>query len=138
GYGYVYFRPDDPFVPTLDIQGTSNLRDYNINAYIYGTATDPQTVFSSEPPLPQEDILSLLATGTTTEELTGHGDVLAGRAAVLVVQKFYRKIFKKKEPAENESLLSRFQVEAGGVDPRTGKQEVSARFKVAEKFYLIG
>ncbi|MEA3187419.1 MAG: translocation and assembly module TamB [Chthoniobacter sp.] len=137
-YGYVYFSPDEPFIPRLDIQGTSSMRDYNINAYIFGTANEPQTVFSSEPPLPQEDIIALLATGSTASELTGSGDALAGRGAALLFQRLYRKVFKAKEPSENESFLSRFNVDVGGVDPRTGQQEVSTRFKLGENFYLIG
>ncbi|MDP9292724.1 MAG: translocation/assembly module TamB, partial [Verrucomicrobiota bacterium] len=137
-YGYVYFTPDNPFIPVLDIQGTSALRDYNINVYINGEASEPTTVFTSEPPLPQEEIIALLATGTTTAELTGNADVLAGRASVLLFQKFYRKIFKRKEPSENQSVTNRFQFDIGGVDPRTGKQEVSTRFKLSDNLYLIG
>jgi autotransporter translocation and assembly factor TamB len=136
-HGYVYFSADDPFVPVLDIQGSSSLRDYDIRVYISGTPEKPVTLFTSEPPLPQEQILALLGTGATTEELTGKSDVLAGRAAMLVFQKFYRKIFKTK-PSETESFLSRFELDAGAVDPRTGRQEASARFKVSEKFYIIG
>lgn len=137
-YGYVYFSPDNPFVPTLDIQGSSSLRDYNIRVFISGTPNDPVTVFTSEPPLPQEEIIALLGTGATSEELTGRSDVLAGRAAVLVIQKIYRKLFKQKKPEESESFLTRFELDPGTVDPRTGRQEVSARFKISDRFYLIG
>lgn len=135
--GYVYFSRDEPFVPKLDIQADSSMRDYNIHAYIYGTADDPKTIFSSEPPLPQEDIIALLATGATSSEL-GSGDALAGRAAVLLFQRLYRKVFKAKEPSENESFLSRVNVDVGGVDPRTGQQEVSTRFRLGENLYLVG
>ena len=37
--------------------------------YISGTPSDPVTVFTSDPPLPQEEIVALLGTGATTEEL---------------------------------------------------------------------
>ncbi len=50
-------------MPQLNIQATSTLQDYNINVFIYGPRKDPKTVMSSEPPLPQEDIVALLATG---------------------------------------------------------------------------
>jgi hypothetical protein len=137
-HGYIYFTPDRPFEPVIDIQGSSQMRDYNIGVYIYGDAANPQTIFSSDPPLPPEDIISLLATGTTTSELTGNADVLAGRASVLLFQKLYHTIFKKKAPSEKEAFLDRFDVELGGVDPRTGHQEVGARFKVSPRFYIIG
>jgi len=56
----------------------------------------PEAVFTSEPPLPQEEIISLLATGATRAELTGNNNVLAGRAATLLVTQLYRKFFKKR------------------------------------------
>jgi len=137
-FGYLYFTPDNPFEPSLDIQGSSSLRDYNIRVYISGTPDEPVTVFTSEPPLPQEEIIALLGTGATAEELTGRSDVLAGRAALLVLQNFYQKIFKQKKPQETDSFITRFQLDPGTIDPRTGRQEVSARFKVTDQFYLIG
>jgi hypothetical protein len=136
--GFVYFSQDNPFVPQLNIQASSTLQDYNINVCIYGTAQDPKTVMSSEPPLPQEDIVALLATGATASNLS-NGNALAGRAAILVLQQLYHKVFKAKAPAgDNESFVSRFKVDVGGVDPRTGQQEISSRFKLSEDFYLVG
>jgi hypothetical protein len=136
--GFVYFTKDNPFVPQLNIQAVSNLQDYNINVYIYGTAQDPKTVMSSEPPLQQQDIVSLLATGATAANLNS-GTGLAGRAAVLVAQGLYHKIFKTKAaPADNESFVSRFKVNVGGVDPRTGQQEIRSSFKLTDQVYLIG
>lgn len=136
--GFIYFKQDAPFQPSLDLQAESSLRDYRVSAYIYGSASDPQVSLTSEPPLSQADIVSLLATGTTTSELTGNSDVLAGRAAVLVFQQLYRKIFKKREPSEERSLFDRINLDVGSVDNRTGRQEVSARFELGEQLYLIG
>ncbi|HKR54592.1 MAG TPA: translocation/assembly module TamB domain-containing protein, partial [Chthoniobacterales bacterium] len=93
--GFLYFDPSDSFNPRIDLQGRSLIRDYTVRVYVYGDSLSPQAIFTSEPPLPQEEIISLLATGTTRQELTGSGNVLAGRAAMLVVQQLYRKIFKK-------------------------------------------
>ncbi len=71
---------------------------------------------SSEPPLPQEDIVALLATGATTSNLSS-GNALAGRAAILVLQQLYHKVFKSKPPSDNESFVSRFKVDVGGRGP---------------------
>ena len=137
--GFLYFTADDPFNPHVELQGTSLIRDYTIHVYVYGTATDPQAIFSSEPPLPQEEIISLLATGTTREELA-QKNVLASRAAVLLVKQLYRKIFKKgAEPERNDnSFFSRLDVEFGNTDPRTGEQTATARYKASEHIVLIG
>jgi autotransporter translocation and assembly factor TamB len=137
--GFLYFDPDDPLNPRIELQGTSLIRDYTIHVYIYGTAQNPEAIFSSEPPLPQEEIISLLATGTTREELAG-GNVLASRAAILLVKQLYRKIFKKgsSEPERNDSFFSRLDVEFGNTDPRTGEQTATARYKVSDHVVLIG
>ncbi len=136
--GFLQFDPNDSFNPKMDMQGISLIRDYTIHVYVYGTVLAPEAVFTSEPPLPQEEIISLLATGTTREELLGGNNVLAGRAAMLLVQQLYRKVFKKGEAAQSSSVFDRLQLDIGNVDPRTGQQTASARFKLNEHFVLIG
>ena len=136
--GLLYFDPSDSFNPKIDLQGTSLIRDYTVHVYVYGTSLAPEAVFTSEPPLPQEEIISLLATGTTRQELVGNNSVLAGRAAMLLIQQLYRKTFKKGEPTKSNSVFDRLQVDVGNVDPRTGQQTINARLKLNEKFMLIG
>jgi hypothetical protein len=136
--GYLYFDPSDPFNPKIDMHGRSVIRDYTINVYMYGTALAPEAIFSSEPPLPQEEIISLLATGTTREELTGNNNVLAGRAAMLLVQQLYRKVFKKGQGTQSSSVFDRLDLDVGTVDPRTGQQQATARFKINDQFVLLG
>jgi autotransporter translocation and assembly factor TamB len=136
--GLLYFDPSDSFNPKIDLQGTSLIRDYTVHVYVFGTSLAPEAVFSSEPPLPQEEIISLLATGTTREELVGNNNVLAGRAAMLLIQQFYRKIFKKGEATKSNSVFDKLQVDVGNVDPRTGQQTATARLKLNEQFMLIG
>lgn len=136
--GFISFSKDSFLQPKLDVYAESNLRDYHISAYIFGSAKDPQLSLTSEPPLPQQDILSLLATGATLGELTGKNDVLASRAAMLVFQQLYHKVFKTKEKADNTPVLDRLNIDAGAVDSRTGHQEVAATFKLTDQFYLVG
>lgn len=136
--GLLYFEPEDSFNPKIDLHGTSLIRDYTVHVYVFGTSLAPEAVFSSEPPLPQEEIISLLATGTTREELIGNNNVLAGRAAMLLIQQIYRKIFKKGEGTKSNSVFDRLQVDVGQVDPRTGQQTATARLKLNEQFLLIG
>ncbi len=138
--GFLYFDPGDPLNPKIELQGESLIRDYTIHVFIYGTANAPEAVFSSEPPLPQEEIISLLATGTTREELTAGTNVLASRAILLLGKELYRKIFKKggDEEPKTDSIFNRLSVEFGGPDPRTGEQTATARYKVNDRFVLIG
>ena len=143
--GYLYFAEDAPFQPTLDLQAESRARDYLIGAYIYGTAANPQIALSSEPPLPHADIVSLLATGTTTADLGANAEALASRAAMLAVKQLYQKMFKRGTPpppttakTADGNLLDRFQMELGSTSNVSGRQEIITRFKINDQLYLIG
>jgi hypothetical protein len=136
--GSLYFDPSDSFNPRVELQGTSLIRDYIIHVYVYGTSLAPEAVFTSEPPLPQEEIISLLATGTTREELTSGTNVVMGRAGMLLVQQLYRKVFKKGQATQSNSIFDRLDVDFGTVDPRTGQQQATARLKINDKFVVVG
>jgi autotransporter translocation and assembly factor TamB len=135
--GSLTFNPADSTNPTIDLQGTSVIRDYTVRVYVYGTLLSPQAIFTSEPPLPQEEIISLIATGTTRRELST-GNVLAGRAAMLLVQQLYRKIVKKGEPTDSNTVFNRLDLDLGTVDPRTGQQQATVRLKLTDQLVLTG
>ena len=135
--GSLTFDPKDSTNPTIDLQGTSVIRDYTVRVYVYGTLLSPQAIFTSEPPLPQEEIISLIATGTTRRELST-GNVLAGRAAMLLVQQLYRKIVKKGEPTDSNTVFNKLDLDLGTVDPRTGQQQATVRFKITDQLVLTG
>ena len=135
--GSLTFNPNDSTNPTIDLQGTSVIRDYTVRVYVYGTLLSPQAIFTSEPPLPQEEIISLIATGTTRRELST-GNVLAGRAAMLLVQQLYRKIAKKGEPTDSNTVFNRMDLDLGTIDPRTGQQQATVRFKITDQLVLTG
>jgi len=135
--GFLTFTPDDPMNPRIDLQGRSVIRDYTVRVYVYGTLLSPEAVFTSEPPLAQEEIISLIATGATRRELST-GNVLAGRAAMLLVQQLYRKIVKKGEPTESNTVFNKLDLDLGTVDPRTGQQQATVRFKVNDNIVLTG
>ena len=135
----IYFQRTDPFMPRFDLRGTSTIRDYRINVAITGPLTNPEAVFTSDPPLPQMEIVSLIATGSTTRELSSDPNVLAGRAAILLLQKIYRSVFRRnKPPAASDSFLSRVQLDLGAIDPRTGKQTASLSIPLSDQFVLVG
>src|SRR6266702_1364686 len=127
--GSLTFEPSDPMNPRIDRQGTSVIRDYTVRVYVYGTVLSPEAIFTSEPPLAQEEILSLIATGATRAELSGGSNVLAGRAAMLLVQQLYRKIFKRGGQAQRNAFFNRLDLDVGLIAPRTGRQQASARFR---------
>ncbi len=55
-------------VPVVDFEATTHVRDYDITLSVTGPADHPKMNYRSEPPLPTNDIIGLLAFGQTTEE----------------------------------------------------------------------
>jgi autotransporter translocation and assembly factor TamB len=136
-YGVLYFDRSDSMNPRIDLQGTSVIRDYTVRVYVYGTLLSPEAIFTSEPLLAQEEIISLIATGATRQELS-NSNILAGRAAMLLVQQLYRKVFKKGQPTETSPVFNRLDLDLGTIDPRTGQQQATVRFKINDHLVLTG
>jgi translocation and assembly module TamB len=69
--GDVSFTNPVKTTPVLDLQASTRVRDYDITASINGDPTKPGGLhinYRSEPPLPEADIIALLALGRTREE----------------------------------------------------------------------
>ncbi len=134
--GNVTIDPEKPLAPKLDLTAEASVDAYEIVLRGYGAALDPKLRFSSTPPLPEGEIATLLATGSTTAGLKTAGENAAGRAAFLLIRQAYRAVFKSKSnPVRNEDTVEpKFKVqersengELGGV---TGIYEFSPKMKV--------
>jgi autotransporter translocation and assembly factor TamB len=136
--GYVDFSPGgNPLNPSFNINGVSMIRDYEVRMRVFGDVSNFQILFDSSPPLPQGDIATLLATGSTTTEFVQNPSLLAGRASFILAQQVLSKVFKIKPNAQQQSFLERLQVDIIPGD-RPGTQDISARFSLANNWQLIG
>jgi hypothetical protein len=140
--GGLYFSEDNPFEPRIELETETVIRGYTIIARLEGSASAPRLDLSSEPPLPQQEIMSLLTTGSMSGELGDNNSALATRAGLIVLREWYRKIFKRDLPVPTDSggdnFFGRFNVDLGAVDSRTGRQEVTAQFRVTDQVVLVG
>lgn len=134
--GYLYFKPDRGLNATLDFRGTSKIQDYQVTAYVYGTVLRPQTLFVSQPPLSEQDIIALIATGSTTSELGSDSNVIAGKATSLVFQKIWRKLFPNAKVSKNE-LLDRVSFNTGSIDPDSATPALGASLRITDDVYMI-
>ncbi|HWX93146.1 MAG TPA: translocation/assembly module TamB domain-containing protein [Terriglobales bacterium] len=67
--GEVMFQSPVSIRPVLDLQATTRVRDYDITVSINGDTGKPLGVkYRSDPPLPEADIVALLAVGQTREQ----------------------------------------------------------------------
>jgi len=66
--GEVTFTGPTGVKPSLDLQATTRVRDYDITLGVNGTPDKLNFTYRSEPPLPSADIVALLALGRTQSE----------------------------------------------------------------------
>jgi len=66
--GEITFKNPVTTTPELDLQATTHVRDYDITLGMNGEPDKLKMTYRSEPPLPEADIITLLALGRTTTE----------------------------------------------------------------------
>jgi translocation and assembly module TamB len=66
--GDIYFTNPVRIDPTVDIDATARVENYDVTVGVHGTASNPKLSYRSEPPLTEADIFALLALGRTQEE----------------------------------------------------------------------
>jgi len=59
--------------PNIDIDATARVEDYDITLGLHGSSDKPRFTYRSEPPLPEADIIALLALGHTQDEGAVYG-----------------------------------------------------------------
>lgn len=62
--GLIYFPARRGVDPVLNIEGQAVIRGYRVTALLEGPLSHPTTTVSSEPSLPQADVVSLIISGT--------------------------------------------------------------------------
>jgi translocation and assembly module TamB len=66
--GQIFFTNPVKIEPFIDIDATTRVEEYDVTIGLHGNINQLSPTFRSEPPLPQADVISLLALGRTQEE----------------------------------------------------------------------
>jgi translocation and assembly module TamB len=66
--GDIYFSNPVRIDPSIDLDVTAQVENYDITVGLHGTATNLKPTYRSEPPLSEADVFALLALGRTQEE----------------------------------------------------------------------
>ena len=69
--GVITFIDERRILPSLDLRLNTSARNYDITLAITGTPGDTETSLTSNPVLPEPDIMAVLVTGRTLEEMRG-------------------------------------------------------------------
>ncbi|MGJ8724371.1 MAG: translocation/assembly module TamB domain-containing protein [Roseibacillus sp.] len=137
--GKAIFSPKNGFIPALDIRAQSRIPPYEADLFVAGLATSPSISFASNPPLPENEVITLLATGTTTEALED-SDAAKSKAFQLLIEQVRRAppgsrlhpFAKLAEPLKDVEL------QIASADPFTGKRRNSATVPIprSERWFI--
>jgi hypothetical protein len=139
--GRIAFDRGTGFNGTLEFKARGKADRYQINIYLFNRLLSPQYVLTSIPPLPSEDIITLLATGTTRDELIGDdtGSMAATKAATLFIRNLRKKSDKVHgEPTLLETLEDRTELEIGRVKQETGEQTFGGKIRLWKQLFFVG
>lgn len=129
--------------PEISFRGESILRNYQVQIYVFGAVQSPEYILSSQPPLVESEIVSLLATGSTSSELKD-GGVMASKAAILLLQDIFRRVGQKVMPGAGDNneyaelLKEKVEVNVDTVDVESGRFKSETAVKLTDNVHLIG
>jgi len=66
--GEITFTNPVRIQPTIDINATARVEDYDITLGLHGSVDQPSVTYRSDPPLPEADVVALLALGRTQDQ----------------------------------------------------------------------
>jgi autotransporter translocation and assembly factor TamB len=136
--GDILFTKDKPLDPTIDLQGDSLINNYQVSVYAYGSALAPKTRFTSSPPLSEQEIATLLATGTTKGDKDSALGVAANRAAFLLVSRLYRELFNKAAPKRFDDEPPKLTFSFSPLATGSSQRGVTATYELSPSLQAIG
>jgi translocation and assembly module TamB len=66
--GDIFFTNPVRIEPSIDLNATARVEDYDITLGLHGTIRNPTVTWRSDPPLPEADVVALLALGRTQNQ----------------------------------------------------------------------
>ncbi len=134
--GTLTFTPSSGFDPILEIRGTAEPRPYQVTIYAYGSASNPQLVLTSNPPLPENEIMTLLATGTTTSGLEDPATA-SSRALQLLAEEMRRGRFRfGKQLRPLLALADKVDFSLAESDPYSNETFSTATIALTDRWFI--
>ncbi len=132
--GLLRFLEGEPDRPQLDLVAQSRILGYDINLVTQGPLDDPVITLSSNPALPNEDLLLLLLTGQPPRRDVAGGAQSRGATNVMVYlgRDFLNQWLEDESGATDESILDRFELDFGRDVTKSGEQTIESSFRLSE------
>jgi autotransporter translocation and assembly factor TamB len=127
--GVVTFFEREPLRPYISCRASSRISGTDVFVDIDGPANNPRVLLSSVPHLPVPDIVSLITTGVTRENI--NSAALQGMASTYLLRQFSSNLSDDDEESALGEILSRVELEfddtrtsSGGIPGVTATAEI--------------
>ncbi len=134
--GTVQFVNPSQTEPVLNLSMTTTVQEYNIDVRFEGPVEQMRASYSSNPALPQADIIHLLAFGSTTEATINNPTPANQQAESLVASQVSSQITSRISRAAGISQLSISPVLQGGTAQGPPGAQITIRQRVTGNLFV--
>ena len=136
--GEAVFQPGRGLIPEIRATGRSKIPPYEVGVNVSGPVNNVQVHLSSEPPLPPNEVLALLATGSTTGALEDPANAQAKAVQLLVQELRNGRLPFGRRIAALLGPLEEVQVQVGQESPFDGRARNGVTIEMTDRFLLTG
>jgi len=129
----VRFLPNDPFRPRINLRGGMRRYGYDVEMLVTGPFDQAEVLFSSVPPLTQEELLLFVSTGQPPAERVDAEGAMSS-VAIYLAKDFLATFFGDESTEAEESVLDRREIYTGRDTTRQGEETIEGRFRMIDQF----
>ncbi|QYM80312.1 translocation/assembly module TamB [Horticoccus luteus] len=131
--GRVLLSDQPPFEPRLEITATARRYDYDLRMEVTGTASAPNLVFSSSPPLESEQVLLMVMAGEVPNQaITFSQRQRATRLGAYVGQSLFSTF------GGDSDFADRLTISSGDDISLQGRETYSIEYRLNDRWSLTG
>lgn len=136
GFAEFEFPEDDPYRPRLQFQGSGSIRDHEISVAADGPLDDIEVEFRSQPELPEEELVVLVATGRfPTDFAQGGAETTAvTELALLYGPQVWEWLFGQGE----SSILDDITISTEAAETEDGSDRITVEWRVRDGVSVVG
>jgi hypothetical protein len=127
--GHLDFVEGSPWMPRLNVRGTAQALDYEVQAYAFGPLDKRQLILRSDPPLPQDSLIQLLTTGMAPGVYAGtEAGETPGPGGLAPLRAFGRKF--NPQGVRTDSAMGGLQINPAPPAYPGGRATLRGRFEL--------
>jgi hypothetical protein len=133
--GVITLRPESLTNPLINLRGSSKVGQYTIQVYLSGPVQDPKLILTSDPPMPESEIMLLLATGSASDQLANQQ--LASQKALQFLFEGLRRRNRDKDKSFIQRLIknsNQIKLSLGDTNRFSGRRFSSATLGIADQW----